>query len=76
MADDGETVAASASLTLALRAFPVTEAVVFADRAEVRRTVTLPPVPAGTSEVLLQGLSPAVDTDSIRYVVHVCAHVA
>ena len=39
--------------------------VVYKDRAEVKRIVTIN-IPAGESEVIIKGLSESIDGDSIR----------
>lgn len=50
---------------LSVKQCPVHSVVVYRDRAEVKRTISLI-LPAGESNVVIKDLSVAVDGDSIR----------
>ena len=65
---DGNLLCSKPCQEVELKKCSMDSVVVYKDRAEVKRNVTIN-IPAGASEVIIKGLSESIDGDSIRCVI-------
>ena len=67
---DGNLLCSKPCQEVELKKCSMDSVVVYKDRAEVKRNVTIN-IPAGESEVIIKGLSESIDGDSIRCVINI-----